>query len=226
MISGHCNSSDDGKVGLSHIPPGTPWNNGFIESFDNRLRKECPQPQPLTTCSKPASASPTSSTSTNRPPPLSPGLPAPLPSTCAMQPHPLPRGLRDQLKSVSTTWPLKPGGPIIGDRSPGSGRPHTAHPTDGSSGEEVIGSGSDPADAVRPRSSTGAAANCSAAAAFSAASSASSCAEPMLDRPRTALGRPHDLHRSRPRGGLHGPHVGHRGSLRPRISERKFRPQK
>ncbi len=30
-----------GKVGLSYIPPGTPWNNGFIESFNNRLRKEC-----------------------------------------------------------------------------------------------------------------------------------------------------------------------------------------
>jgi putative transposase len=29
-----------GKVGLS-IPPGTPWNNGYIESFNNRLRKEC-----------------------------------------------------------------------------------------------------------------------------------------------------------------------------------------
>jgi transposase InsO family protein len=23
------------------IPPGTPWNNGHIESFNNRLRKEC-----------------------------------------------------------------------------------------------------------------------------------------------------------------------------------------
>jgi transposase InsO family protein len=31
----------DGKVGLSYIPPGTPWNNGYIESFKNRLRKEC-----------------------------------------------------------------------------------------------------------------------------------------------------------------------------------------
>jgi putative transposase len=30
-----------GKVGLSYIPPGTPWNNGYIESFNNRLRKEC-----------------------------------------------------------------------------------------------------------------------------------------------------------------------------------------
>jgi putative transposase len=31
----------ENKVGLSYIPPGTPWNNGHIESFNNRLRKEC-----------------------------------------------------------------------------------------------------------------------------------------------------------------------------------------
>lgn len=29
------------KVGISHIPPGTPWHNGHIESFNNRQRKEC-----------------------------------------------------------------------------------------------------------------------------------------------------------------------------------------
>lgn len=29
------------RVGMSFIPPGTPWNNGHIESFNNRLRKEC-----------------------------------------------------------------------------------------------------------------------------------------------------------------------------------------
>lgn len=26
---------------MSYIPPGTPWNNEHIESFNNRLRKEC-----------------------------------------------------------------------------------------------------------------------------------------------------------------------------------------
>ncbi|GAB03793.1 transposase InsO family protein [Gordonia amarae] len=31
----------DGRVGISYIPPGTPWNNGFVESFNNRLRDEC-----------------------------------------------------------------------------------------------------------------------------------------------------------------------------------------
>ena len=29
------------KVGLSYIPPGAPWDNGYIESFNNRLGKEC-----------------------------------------------------------------------------------------------------------------------------------------------------------------------------------------
>ena len=26
---------------MSYIPPGTPWNTGYIEWFNNRLRKEC-----------------------------------------------------------------------------------------------------------------------------------------------------------------------------------------
>jgi putative transposase len=30
-----------GRFGMSNIPPGTPWNNGGIESFNNRLRREC-----------------------------------------------------------------------------------------------------------------------------------------------------------------------------------------
>ena len=30
-----------GKVGLTYIPPGQPWDNGFIESFNSRLRREC-----------------------------------------------------------------------------------------------------------------------------------------------------------------------------------------
>ncbi|WP_370369893.1 IS3 family transposase [Mycolicibacterium sp. CH28] len=29
------------RIGICYIPPGTPWNNGHIESFNNRLRKEC-----------------------------------------------------------------------------------------------------------------------------------------------------------------------------------------
>jgi putative transposase len=30
----------DGKTGMVYIPPGTPWNNGYSGSFNNRLRKE------------------------------------------------------------------------------------------------------------------------------------------------------------------------------------------
>lgn len=29
------------RVGMVYIPPGTPWNNGYIESFNRRLRTEC-----------------------------------------------------------------------------------------------------------------------------------------------------------------------------------------
>jgi putative transposase len=29
------------KTGMVYIPPGCPWDNGYIESFNNRLRKEC-----------------------------------------------------------------------------------------------------------------------------------------------------------------------------------------
>jgi len=31
------------RIGISYIPPGEPWNNGFIESFNNRVRDECLQ---------------------------------------------------------------------------------------------------------------------------------------------------------------------------------------
>ncbi|MGW8812981.1 integrase core domain-containing protein [Gordonia terrae] len=35
-------------MGISYTPPRTPWNNGFIESFNNRLHDECLNPS----CSK------------------------------------------------------------------------------------------------------------------------------------------------------------------------------
>jgi integrase len=31
----------DGRVGLSFVPPGQPWRNGCVESFDGRVRDEC-----------------------------------------------------------------------------------------------------------------------------------------------------------------------------------------
>jgi hypothetical protein len=30
-----------GRVGLSFVPPGQPWRNGYIESFNSRVRDEC-----------------------------------------------------------------------------------------------------------------------------------------------------------------------------------------
>jgi transposase InsO family protein len=30
-----------GQVGLNFIPPGEPWRNGYIESFNSRIRDEC-----------------------------------------------------------------------------------------------------------------------------------------------------------------------------------------
>lgn len=29
------------KTGITYIPPGQPWNNGYIESFNARIRDEC-----------------------------------------------------------------------------------------------------------------------------------------------------------------------------------------
>jgi putative transposase len=31
----------DSQVGLHFIPPGEPWRNGYVESFNSRIRDEC-----------------------------------------------------------------------------------------------------------------------------------------------------------------------------------------
>jgi len=41
MISQALQQFCNGKAGMSYIPPGCPWVNGYIESFNNRLRKDC-----------------------------------------------------------------------------------------------------------------------------------------------------------------------------------------
>ncbi|MGV7348534.1 IS3 family transposase [Mycobacterium kansasii] len=41
MISQALQKFCEGKAGMSYIPSGCPWINGYIESFNNRLRKEC-----------------------------------------------------------------------------------------------------------------------------------------------------------------------------------------
>ncbi|WP_233722179.1 integrase core domain-containing protein, partial [Nesterenkonia massiliensis] len=30
-----------GVTGLHYIPPGAPWRNGYVESFNSRIRDEC-----------------------------------------------------------------------------------------------------------------------------------------------------------------------------------------
>lgn len=29
------------RTGLFYVPPGSPWHNGYVESFNSRLRDEC-----------------------------------------------------------------------------------------------------------------------------------------------------------------------------------------
>jgi putative transposase len=41
MISSALQQFCDSRVGIVDIRPGTPWNNGYIESFNRRLRAEC-----------------------------------------------------------------------------------------------------------------------------------------------------------------------------------------
>jgi transposase InsO family protein len=36
----------DSKVGLYYIPSRCPWDNGYIESFNNRIWKECLSARP------------------------------------------------------------------------------------------------------------------------------------------------------------------------------------
>ena len=110
-----------GKVGLSYIPPGTPWNNGHIESFNNRLRRSASTATTGPTCSKPGWSSATSNTSTITASSLGAGLPDPGRVRCPMQPHPSPRGLRDQLNRYQTQPGSKTGwtdyrGPVKTDR--------------------------------------------------------------------------------------------------------------
>jgi putative transposase len=36
-----CAAMADERVGLHFIPPGQPWRNGYVESFNSRVREEC-----------------------------------------------------------------------------------------------------------------------------------------------------------------------------------------
>ena len=41
MVCGAMAEWAAGQVGLHFIPPGEPWRNGYIESFNSRIRDEC-----------------------------------------------------------------------------------------------------------------------------------------------------------------------------------------
>jgi transposase InsO family protein len=89
----------DGKVGLTYIPPGCPWDSGYIESFNNRLRKECLNRNHWNTMRRDQRlqrrAQPI-------PPPLSARLPHASRVGCSLQVHPHTRGLQDQLNLNQT----------------------------------------------------------------------------------------------------------------------------
>jgi len=46
-------------LGIHYIPPGQPWRNGYVESFNSRVRDECLNMNPSTTFMKLARSSPT-----------------------------------------------------------------------------------------------------------------------------------------------------------------------
>ena len=106
----------EGQVGTSYIPPGTPWNNGHIELFNNRLRKECLNRNHWNTVLEArvvigdfqGGTQPTT-------PPFGPGLPDAGRVRCGLQVHPHPGGLRDQLNQDQTNPTLESGGLSNGD---------------------------------------------------------------------------------------------------------------
>ena len=49
MVSQALQQFCEGNVGITYNPPGCPWVNGHIESFNNRLRKECLNRNPWNT---------------------------------------------------------------------------------------------------------------------------------------------------------------------------------
>ena len=99
------------KVGMSYIPPGTPWNNGYIESFNNRLRKECLNRNHWNTLFEARVVIGDFKEEHNhRHRHSALGYRTPAEYAAAMQAHPLPRGLRDQLNpepnnpTLTTGW--------------------------------------------------------------------------------------------------------------------------
>ena len=110
-----------GSVGISYIPPGTPWNNGFIESFNNRLRDECLNRNCWPTLIEAAWSSKTSKTTTTTDTGTRRWATKPRPSTLPDAPTNITpwaaRSTDDHNKELALELP----GPVIGDLPP----PHT-----------------------------------------------------------------------------------------------------
>ena len=116
MVSQALQRFCNGKAGMSYIPPGCPWDNGYIESFNNRLRKECLNRKPLEHPVRGPRGHRGLQGRTQHPTPaLGSGLPHASRVRCGMQVHPHPGGLRDQLNLDHTNPILEPGGLSNGD---------------------------------------------------------------------------------------------------------------
>jgi Integrase core domain len=53
-----------GHLGLHFIPPGEPWRNGYVESFNSRIRDECLNINSFWSLARPGWSSATGSTTT------------------------------------------------------------------------------------------------------------------------------------------------------------------
>jgi putative transposase len=108
LISQALQSFCDGKVGLSYIPPGSPWENGYIESFNNRLRRECLNRNHWTNLLEARVVIGDFKHEHNHRHPLGPGLPNAGRVRCGVQAHPHPGRLRDELNPEQNNPTLNP----------------------------------------------------------------------------------------------------------------------
>jgi transposase InsO family protein len=86
------------KTGRVYIPPGCPWDNGYIERFNNRQSTECLNRNEWNTLFEARVSSATSSTSTITDTATRPSATAGRPSTPRPAGAPTPRHLQDRPK--------------------------------------------------------------------------------------------------------------------------------
>jgi Integrase core domain len=96
---------------LDHGPPGCPWDNGYLESFNNRLRKECLDRNHWTTLFEARGGHRRRQTRAQPPTPaFGPGRPNACRVGYGKQAYPHPGGLRNQLNPKHNNPTLIPGG--------------------------------------------------------------------------------------------------------------------